>query len=80
MLFKGEMKEYFKELKIVYLLDEVTIYNYQSLYFLSDIKVELKKIIITGSHLKVIYQDPQIIKIKGKIDKVYKVDKNGIQN
>lgn len=62
-------------MKIVYEDGVITISNYNDLISISDKLIEIKDLIIKGEKLRVIYQDPIQIKIKGKINEVINNDK-----
>lgn len=68
-------KEYLGIMKIVYEDGVITISNYNDLISISDKLIEIKDLIIKGEKLRVIYQDPIQIKIKGKINEVINNDK-----
>lgn len=59
--------EYVGEVKITYLMQVLEVVNYHKLLNIYDKEVILEKILISGENLKVVYQDPVTIKIKGKI-------------
>ena len=75
-MFKGllnkteVLSEYVGELKITYLKQVLEIVNYHNLISIYDKEVVLEKIIVNGNELKVIYQDPVRIKVKGNIKTV----------
>lgn len=64
--------EYFNELKIIYQQDTILVINYEQIHSIHSKEVILNKITIVGEDLKVIYQDPIKIKVKGKIHTVTK--------
>ena len=68
-------KEYIGIRKIVYEDGVITISNYKDLISISDNLIDIKDLIIKGEKLRVIYQDPIQIKIKGKINEVINNDK-----
>ena len=72
------LQEYVGELKIVYQSDIVEVINYTELISIYDKEVILSEIIILGSELKVIYQDPVTVKVKGKITSVTERTGHGI--
>ena len=68
LLNKAEvLQEYVGELKITYLKQVLEVVNYQNLISIYDKEVVLEKLLVKGNDLKVIYQDPVRIKVKGKI-------------
>ena len=73
-LFKKNetVAEYFNELKIIYQQDMILVINYEQIHSIHSKEVILNKINIIGEELKVIYQDPIKIKVKGKIYTVTK--------
>lgn len=83
-MFKGLLNktevlgEYVGELKLTYLKQVLEIVNYQNLISIYDKEVVLQKIIVNGNELKVIYQDPVRIKVKGKIKTVSLRGNDGI--
>ena len=72
------LQEYVGELKIVYQSDIVEVINYTELISIYDKEVILSEIIILGSELKVVYQDPVTVKVKGKITSVTERTAHGI--
>lgn len=68
-LFKRNevLGEYFNGLKLIYQEDTLLIINYERIDSINSSEVILSKINVVGKDLKVIYQDPIKIKIKGKI-------------
>ena len=72
------LQEYVGELKIVYQSDIVEVINYTELISIYDKEVILSEIIILGSELKVIYQDPVTVKVKGKITSITERTAHGI--
>ena len=79
-LFKRNklLQEYVGELKIIYQADIVEVLNYNELISIYEKEVILSNIAILGNDLKVIYQDPIKVKIKGKINSITERIKNGI--
>lgn len=84
-MFKGLLNrtevigEYVGELKITYIRQILEVVNYQNLISIYDKEVVLEKVLIIGSEIKVVYQDPVRIKIIGNIDTVsLRGQKNGI--
>ena len=70
---KNEMvAEYFNELKIIYQQDTLMVINYERVISIHSKEVILNKLTIIGENLKVVYQDPIKIKVKGKIITVNK--------
>ena len=67
-------KEYGSELKIEVIGEDVLIINYNNLLEYSENEIILLKLIIRGEELRLIYQDPKIIKIKGKVKEIIKGD------
>ena len=71
-MFKGLLKknevlqEFVGELKCKYQAEILEVINYHKLYSIYEKEVILSKINIKGEGLKVIYQDPVKIIIKGK--------------
>ena len=63
---------YFNELKVIYQQDTILVINYDKILSIYSKEVILSKLKVTGEELKVIYQDPVKIKIKGKIFTVCK--------
>lgn len=74
----SDLQEYVGELKIIYQSDIVEVINYLELISIYDKEVILSKINILGSELKVIYQDPVKVKIKGKITSITERTAHGI--
>lgn len=72
------LQEYVGELKVTYQLNELDVINYQRIISIYDQEVVLQNILVKGSELKVIYQDPVKVKIKGKINSVIEREENGI--
>ena len=72
------LQEYVGELKIVYQSDIVEVINYTELISIYDKEVILSEIIILGSELKVVYQDPVTVKVKGKITSITERTAHGI--
>lgn len=66
----GVPKELVGRLKVIYTDKELTIFNYGELTSIESIKVGLKELSVSGTNLKVIYQDPVKIKIIGNISEV----------
>ena len=85
-MFKGIIKknvvlqEYIGELKFIYLKETLEVINYHKLLSIYEKEVLLEDLKIVGENLKVIYQDPVKIIIKGKISNILKGEKHGIQN
>ncbi len=73
-----ELQEYVGELKIIYQKDIVEVVNYIELISIYAKEVILSKVVILGDGLKVIYQDPVKVIIKGKIINVTERIGNGI--
>ena len=71
----GVPKELVGKLKVIYTEDELIVFNYKELLSIESIKVTLKELVVMGTNIKVIYQDPVKIKIIGKISEV-KYEKN----
>lgn len=69
------LKEYLGIRKIIYEDDVITILNYYDLVSIKKDLIVIKDLLIKGEELRVIYQDPVKIKIKGKIAEVIKNDK-----
>ena len=69
------LKEYLGIRKIIYEDDVITILNYYDLVSIKKDLITIKDLLIKGEELRVIYQDPVKIKIKGKIAEVIKNDK-----
>lgn len=65
-------KEYLGIRKIVYEDGVVTVINYNDLISINSNLIDLKDLVIKGEELKVIYQDPVRIKLKGNIKEVLK--------
>ena len=72
------LQEYVGELKITYQTDVLEVVNYLELISIYEREVILSKICVLGSNLKVVYQDPVKVKIKGKITSVTERIENGI--
>ena len=72
------LQEYVGELKIIYQSDFVEVLNYSELISIYEKEVILSNIAILGNELKVIYQDPVKVKIKGKITSITERTGNGI--
>ncbi len=72
------LQEYVGELKIIYQYDIVEVVNYIELVSIYDKEVILSNITVLGNNLRVIYQDPVKVKIKGKITSVAERTGNGI--
>lgn len=83
-MFKGLLKrnevlqEFVGEIKIIYQAQVLEIINYRKLFSIYEKEVILDGITIKGNEMKVIYQDPVKIKIRGNIESVIKGEKNGI--
>ena len=79
-IFKNnrDLQEYVGELKIIYQNDIVEVINYKELISIYDKEVILNKLSVLGSQLKVIYQDPVKVKIKGKIISIMERTGHGI--
>lgn len=83
-MFKGLLKrqtilqEFVGELKIIYQKGLLEVINYQKLFSIYEKEVVLTKIIIKGENLKVIYQDPVTIKVKGNIISIIKGEEHGL--
>ena len=83
-MFKGllnraeVLQEYVGEMKITYLKQVLEVVNYQNLISIYDKEVLLEKLTIKGSELKVIYQDPVRIKVKGNILTVSRRETDGL--
>ena len=69
------LKEYLGIRKIIYEDDVITILNYYDLVSIKKDLITIKDLLIKGEELRVIYQDPVKIKIKGKIAEVTRNDK-----
>lgn len=69
------LKEYLGIRKIIYEDDVITILNYYDLVSIKKDLITIKDLLIKGEELRVIYQDPVKIKIKGKIAEVIRNDK-----
>lgn len=69
------LKEYLGIRKIIYEDDVITILNYYDLVSIKKDLITIKDLLIKGEELRVIYQDPVKIKIKGKIVEVIRNDK-----
>ena len=65
-------KEYIGLRKIIYEDNLITIINYGDLITINNSIIDLKDLIIKGDGLKVLYQDPVRIRIKGNISEVLK--------
>lgn len=65
-------KEYGSTMKIEVIDEELVVVNYGDLLKFSEYEIVLIKLIVRGEELKLIYQDPKIIKIKGKIKEIIK--------
>ena len=61
-------KEYINELKITWIGDEVEILNYELLKDYSNSEIKFLTVIIRGSKLQLMYQDPYVVRIKGSIN------------
>lgn len=72
------IEEYADELKVIYKKDEIEVTNYHKIININELKIILLNLVIDGVGLKVIYQDPIKIKIKGKINNVSKNNKSTI--
>ena len=72
------LQEYVGELKIIYQSDIVEVLNYKDLISIYEKEVILSNLAILGNELKVIYQDPVKVKIKGKITSITERTGNGI--
>ena len=72
------LQEYVGELKIIYQSDIVEVLNYNELINIYEKEVILSNVAILGNELKVIYQDPAKVKIKGKITSITERKGNGI--
>ena len=66
----GVPKELVGKLKVIYIDNELTLFNYLELISIDTTCVKLKEISVYGTNLKVVYQDPIKIKIKGEIKEV----------
>ena len=83
-MFKTVMKkhdvlqEFVGELKMIYQKELLEVINYQKLISICGNEVVIENILIKGENLKVIYQDPIRVIIKGKITSVLKGEKNGL--
>ena len=79
-LFKRNklLQEYVGELKVIYQAEIVEVFNFQELISIYEKEVMLSNITVLGNDLKVIYQDPIKVKIKGKIKSITERTKNGI--
>ena len=64
--------EYFNGLKLIYQENILLVINYDRIDSICNKEVILANIKVVGEDLKVIYQDPIKIKIKGKINTVTK--------
>ena len=75
-MLKGILKktkidsEYIGLLKVIYETDLIIIINYKRTFNINSSLIDLNELLIKGEGLKVIYQDPVRIKIRGKIDEV----------
>ena len=65
-------KEYINELKITWIGDEVEILNYELLKDYSNSEIKFLTVIIRGSKLQLMYQDPYVVRIKGSIKEIIK--------
>lgn len=72
------LQEYVGELKITYQNDFLEVMNYKKIISIYEKEVVLEKIIIEGDNLKIFYQDPVTIKVKGKITSVIAKMEHGI--
>lgn len=65
-------KEYIKELKITWTGDELEILNYGLLKDYSNNEIKFLSVMIKGSKLQIMYQDPYVVRIKGSIQEIIK--------
>ena len=63
-------KEYLDELKIIYLDNELKIYNYEDIVTIDNTYLETKKLKVYGKNLKLIYVDKVLLDILGSITKI----------
>lgn len=64
------LNEYYGEGKFIYHLGKIEVFNYNNIISIDNEKVILSGLTIGGINLKVIYQDPVKITIKGDIDSI----------
>ncbi len=83
-MFKGILKknevlqEFVGEMKFIYQGQVLEVINYHKLFSIYEKEVILEELKIKGEGLKVIYQDPVRIKLKGNIESINWVKTNGI--
>ncbi len=65
-------REYGNTLKIVWTGDELEVINYGFLMNYLSGEIIFSKVRIIGEGLKLLYQDPNVVKIKGKIKGIEK--------
>lgn len=74
-----DLKEFYGYLKYIYQNDTLEVINFNKIISIDNQIVILQDLTIEGSNLKIIYQDPVKIIIKGDITKlVMKNGENGI--